>query len=392
MDVGRSAICKIPFLSSSSKRAPIFGLKKISKRKRKRGAKRILIPIFLARGNRQLTSLHLLVRPLIFPYPRLISFLLPNRGNDRENQQGTGCSTCIHVYTLKNSPILYRIPIGPPRGAKNWRCFTRQEQKEKRKTRARCTLSRILGRIPQEIDRGKGVIYRRNRSGIAFSLSLSLFFSSPPLFCLPSRQNCKIRSSRNYHDYRYFARDIPAYVMQRVRARMHMHERVLLCSTTRHTRKIANAEPYLQNNAFGKRDSSLLPVIIIIIFLLHSQNYRRETNYQLSIEEFEKIFSPKIHQIIMNARLMPGSSYRLSFLRKQQQQQQQRGRLPFLWIFLPSLPPLSSLSLSLSLQHLSTSPLSFPLEGKVLEGSRKASWRVGNCAGWHTRSRKRLRR
>lgn len=82
----RSAICKIPFLSSSSKRAPIFGLKKISKRKRKRGAKRILIPIFLARGNRQLTSLHLLVRPLIFPYPRLISFLLPNRGNDRENQ------------------------------------------------------------------------------------------------------------------------------------------------------------------------------------------------------------------------------------------------------------------------------------------------------------------
>ena len=225
------------------------------------------------------------------------------------------------------------------------------------------------------------------------SLSLSLsFFSSPPLFCLPSRQNCKIRSSRNYHDYRYFARDIPAYVMQRVCARMHMHERVLLCSTTRHTRKIANAEPYLQNNAFGKRDSSLLPVIIIIIFLLHSQNYRRETNYQLSIEEFEKIFSPKIHQIIMNARLMPGSSYRLSFLRKQQQQQQQRGRLPFLWIFLPSLPPLSSLSLSLSLQHLSTSPLSFPLEGKVLEGSRKASWRVGNCAGWHTRSRKRLRR
>lgn len=149
--------------------------------------------------------------------------------------------------------------------------------------------------------------------------------------------------------------------MQRVRARMHMHERVLLCSTTRHTRKIANAEPFLQNNAFGKRDSSLLPVIIIIIFLLHSQNSRRETNYQLSIEEFEKIFSPKIHQIIMNARLMPGSSYRLSFLRKQQQQQQQRGRLPFLWIFLPSLPPLSSLSLSLFNIFL---PLLFPSRWK----------------------------
>ena len=213
------------------------------------------------------------------------------------------------------------------------------------------------------------------------SLSLSLsFFSSPPLFCLPSRQNCKIRSSRNYHDYRYFARDIPAYVMQRVRARMHMHERVLLCSTTRHTRKIANAEPYLQNNAFGKRDSSLLPVIIIIIFLLHSQNYRRETNYQLSIEEFEKIFSPKIHQIIMNARLMPGSSYRLSFLRKQQQQQQQRGRLPFLWIFLPSLPPLSPLSLSLSSTSFYLSsflPVGRKGPRRISEGlveSRKLCW------------------
>lgn len=63
-----------------------------------------------------------------------------------------------------------------------------------------------------------------------------------------------------------------------------------------------------------------------------------------------------------------------------------------------SLPPSSSPPSSPSSSHLS--PLSiflprlFPsLVGKVLEGSRKASWRVGNCARAGTHEvRKRLRR
>lgn len=95
----------------------------------------------------------------------------PNRGNE-QNQEGTGSTV---LYALKNSPILYRIPIGPPRGAKNWRCFTRQEQKEKEKTRARCTLSDTWSRIPQEIDRGKGV-YRRDRRGTTLFFLLPLPF------------------------------------------------------------------------------------------------------------------------------------------------------------------------------------------------------------------------
>lgn len=86
----------------------------------------------------------------------------------------------------------------------------------------------------------------------------------------------------------------------------------------------------------------------------------------------------------------PRTDYRNVCPFRKQQQQQQRGRLPFLWIFLLSL--LSSLPPSLSLSSTSFYLSSFLPVGKVLEGSRKASWRVGNCAGWHTRSRKRLRR
>lgn len=65
-----------------------------------------------------------------------------------------------------------------------------------------------------------------------------------------------------------------------------------------------------------------------------------------------------------------------------QQQQQHRSRLPYLWIFSAFRSLFYGLPLSFSLFYAR----------RILEGSRKASWRVGNCAGWHTRSRKRLRR
>ena len=170
--------------------------------------------------------------------------------------------------------------------------------------------------------------------------------------------------------------------MQRVR--MHMHERVLLCSTTRRTRKIANAEAnnpnlmMLENANFSSSSCYLLRITRDTISIIsrgallgvrvesyyppcpfRSRNVKREEFFpQSKFIKLAIISYPRTNY----DRSDPRTDYRNVCPFRKQQQQQQRGRLPFLWIFLLSL--LSSLpsSLSLSLQPLSTSPPSFPLE------------------------------
>lgn len=73
------------------------------------------------------TRLHL-VSTYYFPSTACPRDFLSARAIVGTESTGTG-SVTWWCKTLKNSPILYRIPIGPPRGAKNRRCCTRQEQK-----------------------------------------------------------------------------------------------------------------------------------------------------------------------------------------------------------------------------------------------------------------------
>lgn len=117
---------------------------------------------------RQLTSLHLLVCPLVFP-SRLISSLLPIVGTSRIKREQVP-----RYYTLWKIPRYY-IEFRLDHRKKLEVFYATRAKRKGKNTSSLHTPGHLVSRIPQEIDRGKGV-YRRDRRGTTLFFLLPLPF------------------------------------------------------------------------------------------------------------------------------------------------------------------------------------------------------------------------